>query len=456
MFATVFLVVIILLVLAGIVFHYFPHDYILVKGKGADDMPKIELTPPNAQMLDRMLKIDEKIKETPKLKVCSLSLFRPETRNQRQKEYKDGILRYLKDFSEVFPFRERWILRIYYDDSLFTADYNYKIEEGPSKDQILKGDGTEAAYWEELFTELIKHENVQLAKFSCLDFQPKPGRLAYSTNAGKIHQGYFGTIARFFSIFDPDVELSIFRDADSNVILPDKNSIDYWAKEPQLAHAYMRPSHIRPHHRCMWDPWLTKKLREKYTTKKIDIMKKSAEPNEYKDAIELYKASGQLLAGMWACKYVGSIDNPNQWWNAIYHGLHSDVVAKCTPDFAYGIDEVLLNTTIKDLIGARLLRQTIFGLGEIYNYDNRYEQGVGPYELDPTLDKEILERADVEKIYRLEDERKFAEMVRDVIITHWESPGRKEHPYLKNYELPNDTLIIWEHMLSIISNGKSR
>ncbi len=134
------------------------------------------------------------------LKVISTCLFRQKQTRSLTK-YTDGLEKLLKTVHEFYP---DWILRVYYDASLFVPD------------------NTEAEGCKSLFEKLKTDKHVQLVQYHFPTFLEK--------NDIYCHQSLFGMITRFLAIFDPSVEVAFMRDADISPIsqYDNINKIEQW------------------------------------------------------------------------------------------------------------------------------------------------------------------------------------------------------------------------------------
>ncbi len=145
------------------------------------------------------------------LKVISVCLFRPplKLRNKGQGGtfggnhqvliYVNGLKRLIEHVHAVFP---DWILRIYYDASLFVP--------GESETELC------SSALEQIKTD----KSVQLVQY----YFPK-----FAENGDNYHhQSLFGTLVRFLAVFDPAITASFMRDIDMGLSIYDKKKIDMW------------------------------------------------------------------------------------------------------------------------------------------------------------------------------------------------------------------------------------
>ncbi len=269
------------------------------------------------------------------------------------------LLNYVKNFSKIYKFKEGWILRVYIDDSLYSKDYIYDDKTGPLNEikkntfshnsegkQDLSWYGIyENEKWIQLIEILKKTKNVQIAKFNFEKFK--------DLEHAEYHMGYFSSIARFLSIFDPDVEISVFRDVNKSITQKDKDSIDVFNKSDYLAHAYISNSYFPNHFRFMYDH----KTYDKDTP-------------------------GTLLAGLWSCKHID--ENSSRLWDIIVRNLEcessslkykveycyewvkprtqsEDIIytKQFRKRFSYGLDEIILNIPIYNYIKNKLFLQPL-------------------------------------------------------------------------------------------------
>lgn len=232
------------------------------------------------------------------LRVFSTSLFRPKKRNLRAREYSEKLLKIAQEFETYF---HGWILRVYYDESLFSCDYIY------DNDQCHAGE--EVVLWNTVLDELKVLPYVQLVKFTFPELQHFDQ---------SHHIGYLGTIARFFSFFDQDVGVTITRDIDSDLVEKDREQIDLWLASPLALHAYKQDDYFPLHRPKLFD-----------------------------------NNKCFCQAGLFGAK---EIQNKVALWNALGNSL--SVFKASGASFTYGIDEILLNETIVPMLGYDTLKIT--------------------------------------------------------------------------------------------------
>jgi len=292
---------------------------------------------------------------TDKLKVCSTSLFRPVVRNTRYKEYYNGIFIYLDSFSKFYPLTDGWILRVYIDASLFSNDYSYS-----NNSNIKSWDGDyESVKWRQCVEKLKEARNVQIIRYECPQFKD-PAHPDY-------HLGYFGSIARFFSMFDSDVDITIFRNLNKNVLECDKLSVYHWIQTDKKFHVYTSETYRPPH--FSYYLGRLEVVDEKYTHIKTGNKK-------YIESAKKLRSS--MLAGLWGARHVNDLG----LWNMMVEDLFCEMnvdkksVEKCFDennsgfagkDLRYGIDEIILNGAIFNymLQTDSLLLQPIYFLLQI-------------------------------------------------------------------------------------------
>lgn len=124
-------------------------------------------------------------KVDPHLKVIAFSMFRPaDGKNDKAYKYADGALGYAQLAARIFP---DWVIRVYYDRSLYDRD--------------------EIHIWEPVLEQLKRQKNVQLVEFTCPRFMIDT----------RHHIGLFGTVTRFMSLLDSDVGVLALRDIENIV-----------------------------------------------------------------------------------------------------------------------------------------------------------------------------------------------------------------------------------------------
>lgn len=352
----------------------------------------LKLMPSNTEIIN-MLKTNGW--NDSKFKVCSLSLFRPKKRNTRYAEYYNGLIKYADNFYKIFPKSEGWILRLYIDDSLFTTDYEYD-DRSLNREKNQWDGQLENAKWYELINTL-KSRDVQIAKYRCKQFALD----------ATYHKGYFGTIARFFSLFDDDVSATIFRDADAAVILPDKLHIDDWIKSDNKAHAY-QANYTPDHVKCL-------------------------RGNEW-----YVNLTPMIGAGLWASKHV----NKKELWPKIVDCLNGSKVEECTPNFSYGVDEVVLNGAIIPYLNPRY--DKIFGFPDTPLPNDVGTELVKSYnEIDPEINAKTY------KIDALMDFSGLCGLGLYIYISNNFETMKKLAIGIENSTINDDpkTFISWYHLL---------
>ncbi len=135
------------------------------------------------------------------LKVISVCLFRSKARGRPLVRYTEGLEKLLTTVHEFYP---DWILRIYYDASLFVPDK------------------TETEALKILFEKIKADKHVQFVQCCFPTFLEK--------NDVYCHQSLFVAITRDLAIFDPCVGVAFMRDADTSPIskYDSINMIDQW------------------------------------------------------------------------------------------------------------------------------------------------------------------------------------------------------------------------------------
>ncbi len=150
------------------------------------------------------------------LNVISVSLFRPPIKlrnktsnkyahdNQRANVYVTGLNSLIKSFHAFFP---TWILRIYYDASLFVPNES------------------ETESFKALFELHRADKQLQFVQYYFPIFAEQ--------NDCYHHQCVFGMLPRFLAIIDPSVSLAYIRDVDSELKQQDKDVVDQWLTTTQ-------------------------------------------------------------------------------------------------------------------------------------------------------------------------------------------------------------------------------
>ena len=141
----------------------------------------------------------------------------------------------------MYNIEDNWILRIYIDDSLFSKDYIYDDGTAPDleEDKSLWDGNFEDKKWKELLFKIKKHSFIQIVTYACETFK--------DPNNKDYHFGYFGSVARYLSIFDEDVEVSIFRDINKSINTRDRDSIEDFIESSYSQHSY-RSDNYSPDH----------------------------------------------------------------------------------------------------------------------------------------------------------------------------------------------------------------
>ena len=267
-------------------------------------------------------------------------------RNNKHQSYYEGMLNYIKEFPEVYSIKDNWILRIYIDNSLFSKDYIYDDGTVPNlndEDSLWDGD-FEDKKWKELLFKIKKHSFIQIVKYSCETFK--------DLNNKDYHFGYFGSVARYLSIFDEDVEVSIFRDIDKSINTRDRDSVEDFIESSYSQHSYKSNNYSPDHYIHLVSHHKKYRANYKTRTKRYEI--------------------GVMFGGLWSSKYV----NPELWDIIVEDllcesSLDKDKVEPCyhvttiseeylsDPRFSYGynftkleygVDEIILNGPIYEYI----------------------------------------------------------------------------------------------------------
>src|SRR3989344_4567703 len=117
------------------------------------------------------LKVDLKIKGR-KLKVLSLSFFRPKIRKPIYHKYIYGLTNQVEQFNELFRKNDpTWIIRIYVDKSPFTMRYSTRESE------YIEGIQSEKNIFDMVFENLNKINYVQIIDVNC-QYRDEDRRLA--------------------------------------------------------------------------------------------------------------------------------------------------------------------------------------------------------------------------------------------------------------------------------------
>jgi hypothetical protein len=164
---------------------------------------KLEYTPPNETIKSKF--------GVTKLKVISVSFFRPYERNGKDYFYYDFLYHYVQLLFQIFD-RSEWILRVYIDNSLESNDYQSPVDKQ-----------SESALYKNLLTYLLIDKNVQIVKVTMPDLLHEKSK--------DHHKGLVMTIARYFAVFDKDVEITLCRDIDNLPSLVDKQIINDWSEK---------------------------------------------------------------------------------------------------------------------------------------------------------------------------------------------------------------------------------
>ena len=171
-------------------------------------------TPSNAHM--------KTVVNADKLKVISYSIFRPYLRNIRYNEYMSGLERNAKEFPKIFPQTEGWIMRIYTDGTLVNQMYEYDENHTTFR--------REDHRWASILRQLKALPYVQIVDISCEKLR--------DDKHPEYHRGYFVTCARYFPMFDDDVELFLPREMDAYASEVDKYHIDKWIASDKIFTLY--------------------------------------------------------------------------------------------------------------------------------------------------------------------------------------------------------------------------
>lgn len=284
---------------------------------------EFEHTPSNEEMKKRT--------GTEKLKVCSVSLFRPKVRNRRYQQYYDGLVKYSVEFPKIFKINDGYILRLYIDASLKSDDYTY---DDTNPQMIKRWDGKlESEKWKELLDNLTKNASIQIVEYNFpklkLEDNPK----------SDYHKGYIGTISRFFSFVDPDVEFTFVRDIDSNVIEADLNSIEEFRSSPYGMHIYLfgyEPKHV-----------LNARKNNKNYFKGV-IIEDDSDNQNFIIGEGGNEWNISVAAGLFAVKYMDH-EEFKKLWLEIEKTIQCEMNPKCydsPTNLKYGIDEIVLNGPI--------------------------------------------------------------------------------------------------------------
>ena len=163
--------------------------------------------------------------------LCAVSLFRPKVRNSKYRLYYDSLLQFARRFKIIF---KNFILRVYYDDSLFSKDYTYKDKDDEGWDGH-----TEDYYWSHLLCVLKGMKHVQLAHVVWEE---------QLDDDGVHHKGLIGTLFRFHAMVDPTVNVAVIRDIDGNVVEADYESINKWITTQDTQMHYYYSNGYNPKH----------------------------------------------------------------------------------------------------------------------------------------------------------------------------------------------------------------
>jgi len=295
-----------------------------------DDTLKLKFTPSSETMMART--------GGKKLRAIAFSMFRPQVRNIKHQQYYNGLLKAIDKVKRQYKIEDGWILRIFVDDSLFTETYSYNTE------YILRaGEQPEHEMWRNGMKNLLNDEVVQIVQFECSKF----------LNTDRAHHiGYFGASARFYSIFDPLTELTVFRDINKNLTKSDRLSLEKWIASDSMFHFYYNAEGYIPRHYL------------KFITK--------IKSKDYDDNYEfLNKKYKSLLAGLWAAKRPNEEHLDKLWCDIVkligcHLGTTPDQVLPCYEEqkigalldenknnpLTYGIDEIIMNGPIFSMIKA--------------------------------------------------------------------------------------------------------
>jgi len=265
-------------------------------------------------------------------------MFRPQVRNTKHQQYYNGLLKAIDKVKRLYKIEDGWILRIFVDDSLFTENYSYNTE------YILRaGEQPEHEMWSSGMKNLLNDEVVQIAQFECSKF----------LNTDRAHHiGYFGASARFYSIFDPLTELTVFRDINKNLTISDRLSLEKWIASDSMFHFYYKATGYIPRHYLQF----------------INRIKSK----DYNDNYEfLNKKYNSLLVGLWAAKRPNEEHLDKLWCDIVKLircnlGTTPDQVFPCYEEqnigelldenknnpLTYGIDEIIMNGPIFSMIKA--------------------------------------------------------------------------------------------------------
>lgn len=161
----------------------------------------------------------KKYKETDfaeKYNIVSVSAFIADNPYKTTIKYYTGLKIFIKHFKKIFP---GFMLRIYYDDSITTLLH----------DDIVNKEVTNK--WIPLWNKLTALAYIQLVHYSCPAFKN-----------GKLHDGVFGSVVRFYPIFDfndnKNLNMVIVSDIDVTYghILKIADGISYMKRRNTLVH----------------------------------------------------------------------------------------------------------------------------------------------------------------------------------------------------------------------------
>ena len=284
-------------------------------------------------------------------RLCAVSLFRPKERNNKYRLYYDSLLQFARRFKIIF---KDFILRVYYDDSLFSKDYTYKDKDDEGWDGH-----TEDYYWSHLLCVLKGMKHVQLAHV-VWEAQLEDDKVH--------HKGLIGTLFRFHAMVDTTVNVAVIRDIDGNVFEADYNSINEWitTKDTQMHYYYSKgynPKHYQNNTKLLnvlkenQRPFVSASM---FATKRLDPIKKTwiwkiirdmsetLVPNYGNDEIILnWIIHKQFLAiDVTAVKtwdfYIGENKKDakdNIWWNFKNNGQNlSKFKVKCSDNYHFQFD----------------------------------------------------------------------------------------------------------------------
>jgi hypothetical protein len=228
-------------------------------------------------------------------KVVSVTLIKSDIRGAKNINlYVNGMYASIQQMKKVLP---GWIYRIYIDCTIFADEYMKNI-----------------------IKELNKNIYVQFVVFECTDYIDTDG----------VHKGLFGTISRYLSIIDPDVDYSVIRNIRSPIIKEDVCNIEHWiSNSDKLYHIFYGNDY-------MFEP---KSEFYSYIIKYLmNLMNKYS--HDYIIGVERVLAT-------WSAKK--DSNNINIWKNMLEQINNIKKTIKIDKIYSYGIDEAILTLTFYEL-----------------------------------------------------------------------------------------------------------